>query len=53
MIMDLGCFFAGVVTYGVEQATQSDGMPLEGPGLACSAPRDIHCVVGQWSSDEI
>lgn len=51
--MELGCFFAGVVTYGVERATQSDGMPLEGPGLASSTPRDIHYVVGHWICDEI
>lgn len=33
-------FVDAVVTYGVKRATVSDGMPLEGPVLAFSTPRD-------------
>lgn len=36
-----------VATYGVKRATASDGMPLGGPVLAFSAPRDIHYGTGQ------
>lgn len=43
----MSLFADAVVTYGVKRATASDGMPLEGPVLAFSTPRDIHYVSGQ------